>query len=389
MLTPRYRLRVAVIGTRGLPATHGGVEHAVEALAREGARAGHDITVYGRRGYAQEDHGVPGVRQQLLPTLATKHGEAAVHTFLAVLHILWHRRRYDVVHVHATGPALIASVLRLFRIPMVATIHGMDYEREKWGRVARTVLHLAARVAATVPDRTIVVSDELRRNLLERWGRDAICIGNGVDADALQGESEPIAELGGQPFVLYLGRIVREKRLDLLLEAYAGLDTDCRLVIAGASGHGDDHADEIAALAAADPRIHMVGPRYGAEKNWLLQHARAVVLPSDVEGLPIVVLEALATGRPVLVSDIPQNLQAITIDGTRYGRSFAQGDARSLARELRALLMVGRTWPDPRSAVAERLDWAAFARQTEHVYVDVMRARGRQPLIAVPPAITV
>lgn len=368
------RLRIAMIGTRGLPATHGGVEHAVEALALELAVRGHEVTVYGRRGYCDESwNRRQGVRQVALPTIRTKHLEAVVHTALATAHALV-RGRYDVVHYHATGPALFAIFPRIFRRPTVATIHGLDYRREKWGPFASAVLRIAARLAVTVPSATIVVSRELQRGLREAYGAETTYITNGVDFEGLDGPTEAVPELEGHDYVLFLGRIVPEKQVHVLIEAFRRLPTHQRLAIVGPSLHADDYLRQVRAAAGRDPRILFLGPRYGAEKAWLLRNASVFVQPSTLEGLPIALLEALACGTQVLVSDIPENVEAITIDGISYGQTFGASDVNDLSESLeRALTGETVSVSGAREATRTAFAWPRMTAETELVYLKVTK----------------
>lgn len=361
-------LRVAMIGTRGLPATHGGVEQAVQALAVQLARRGHDITVYGRAGYCDPDLTTfEGVRQISLPAVQQIYLEAVSHTTLATLHAIT-RERYDVVHFHATGPTLFSPLSRLRGVPTVATVQGLDYRREKWGPVATGVLRLAAKMAATVPTETIVVSEELRRVFAEHYGAEVTFIPNGVQYADLDGPASPVEDVGDD-FLLFLGRLVPEKQVHVLVEAFRRLDTTTSLVIAGPTNYAQEYFDSVRAIAGDDPRIRFVGPRYGPEKNWLLRQARGFVQPSTIEGMPIALLEAMACGLPVIVSDIPENVETVTLDGSCRGRVFRVGDVADLARALDDQLAAPAARDDDLAqAVRRRYDWEAIAEDTEAVY---------------------
>jgi glycosyltransferase involved in cell wall biosynthesis len=368
-------MRIAMIGSRGLPPTYSGIEQAIGALATRLAARGHEVTVYGRDGHAVAGaDGYDGVRQVILPSIRTKHAETVTHTALSTAHALA-RRRYDVIHFHATGPALFSVFARIRRVPSVATVHGLDWKREKWGAVATEVLKLGARVSATVPTETIVVSEELRKQLAQTYGARSTYIPNGVEFGDLD-ESEPVEGLSAGSFVLFLGRLVPEKQIHLLIEAFAQIDTEYKLVIAGPGGHADDYVAKLEELASSDPRVTLIGPRYAKEKTWLLRNARVVVQPSTLEGLPITVLEAHATGTEVLVSDIPENLAAITLDDRRMGTTFRTGDRADLTRALTAIIeRPPGPPPVPADVVKERYSWDEIALQTESVYQQA-HARG-------------
>jgi glycosyltransferase involved in cell wall biosynthesis len=284
------------------------------------------------------------------------------------------RRRYDVLHVHATGPALFSVLPRLFRQPVVATVHGEDWRREKWGPMARTVLRGGLRIAATVPDRTIVVSGELQRQLQASFGTGSVCIPNGVDPSRFE-LTTPVAGLEPGRFLLFLGRLVPEKGIHLLLRAFARTDLPHKLVVAGPGTHSSGYVDELRALAAADPRVMLTGPMYGPEKSWLLRNARLMVQPSTLEGMPIVLLEAAVCGCPCLVSDIPEHLEVVRSGGESLASIFRSGDEEAL---LSALTRAAGS-PDEirtetfRARVLDRYRWSSIAAATEQVYYEALR----------------
>jgi glycosyltransferase involved in cell wall biosynthesis len=371
-----------MIGTRGLPASDGGVEMSVEALSRELAKRGHRVTVYGRSGYCDaslRQH--EGVRQIPLPQINTKHLEAISHTMLATSHALI-RGDYDLVHFHATGPSLLSWLPQLKRVPTVVTIQGMDWKREKWGAGASQVLRLAARVAATIPDETIVVSRVLRELLMDNYGREAHYIPNGVDLSGMT-EEMPVEGLGERPFALFLGRIVPEKQVHLLIEAFSRLDGDFQLAIAGSSSHSDEYVETVTKVAAADERVILLGSRYGAEKAWLLRHAAIFVQPSTIEGLPIALLEALACDQFTIVSDIPENVETVTVAGDQpYGLVFRTGDGDDLTQKLAQALSPDSHLLEDTARVGqlvrERYDWERLTDETEHVYRQAIAGRAPQ-----------
>jgi glycosyltransferase involved in cell wall biosynthesis len=361
-----------MVGLRGIPATYGGVEAAVEALSVRLVERGHDVTVYARTSYrAERPTSVRGVSLRYLPQVDTKHLEAASHTLLAVVDAL--RRGFDVVHIHASGPALFSPLPRIARTPCVATVHALDWRREKWGGPASAVLRLGARVAATVPDRTIVVSRRLERELRERYGASPAYIPNGVDI-ADFAETTPIEGLS-PGFMLFLGRLVPEKGVHTLIEAYGRTDLEQPLVIAGPASHSGDYVERIRSLAERDPRVRFAGPRFGAEKAWLLRHAGVFVQPSTLEGMPIALLEALACGCNAVVSDIPEHLEVLDRD-PRAARVFRARDAGDLASKL---AQAATERPDldhsQRARLLEPYDWTRIAAETESVYREAIEGR--------------
>ncbi|MBA2637340.1 MAG: glycosyltransferase family 4 protein [Solirubrobacterales bacterium] len=370
-------LKIAMMGLRGIPATHGGIEYTAEALSLELADRGHDVTVYARNAYApSRDATYRGVKLRYLPQLDTKHLEAASHTVLAVLDAL-RMRRFDVLHIHATGPALFSVLPRLVGTPTVVTVHALDWRREKWGPMARGALRAGLRIAATVPDRTIVVSQELERHLREVFGGDPVHIPNGIDPGLFEA-TEPVEGLEPGGFLLFLGRLVPEKGIHTLLRAFARTNLRQRLVIAGPGTHSSQYVRELEQLAARDPRVTLLGPVYGPQKAWLLKNAALMVNPSTLEGMPIVVLEGGACARPLLLSDIPEHLEVVRENGTVHAATFPVGNETALAQELELAVA------DPhapargealRRLVLERYRWGTIAESTERVYEEALRVR--------------
>lgn len=382
-------LRVAMIGLRGIPASYGGVEKVVEDLSEELNDRGVDVTVYARRGYVPRGTTRVGrTRVVVLPFLPSKHLEAISHTALALLHALRRKRRYDVIHLHATGPSLLAFMPRLLGVPTVVTVHGLDWRREKWGPVASAVLRVAAWMAGRVPNATIVVSRDLGAWYQGRKGVDVEYIPNGVNGPEtleLQGAPPPEGLVGlvdvTKPFVLFLGRLVPEKQVLTLVEAFKLTELDAQLLVAGPSSHSDDYVREVEDASADDPRITLLGPRYDREKEWLLQNAAAFVQPSSVEGLPLALLEAISRGALPVVSAIGPNLEPVTErDGHVAVPVVKVGDREDLAAALiEALDRDWREHPEAgqsrlRESVQRRYSWPAVAAETEVVY---RRASGR------------
>lgn len=371
-------LSIAMIGTRGLPATYGGVEVAVEHLSRELVKRGHRVSVYGRSAYCDRQlRQMDGIQQIALPQINTKHLEALSHTMLSTMHAI-RRKDFNVIHFHATGPTMLSLVTRPIGLPTVATIHGLDWRREKWGIAARQTLRVAARVAATVPNRTIAVSADLARVLRSQYDASATYIPNGVDLGGLDRQS-PVEGLQPDRFILYLGRMVPEKQAHVLIRAFREVETDCRLAIVGPSSHSDGYVQEVQELAERDDRVLLLGPRYGAEKSWLLHNATAFVQPSTLEGLPIALLEALAVDRFTIVSDIPENVEAVTFAGGEpYGLVFRAGDIADLTVKLEMALSSDRRPTEDLlpvgDIVRERYDWQRIAAETETVYQQAVAA---------------
>ena len=368
------RLRVAMIGTRGVPATYGGVERAVEELSARLADAGHEVTVYCRTPYCPTrapSH--RGIRLRYLPCLDTKHLEAISHSFLATLDALV--RRYDIVHFHALGPGLCAPLARIGGLRVVTTVHALDFRRGKWGPFASRVLRLGALVAARVPNRTIVVSRQLADYFAAEYGCQAVVVPNGVDVRTHDRSAGRSGTSAGRHF-LFLGRLVPEKGVHTLIDAYRGLDTDIPLVIAGPSSHSDDYERQLRELARDDPRISFAGAVYGGDKAALTRDAYAFCQPSTVEGLPIVLLEMMSEAVCPIVSDIPEHLEVVSVNGSApTAVVFRADDTGSLREALTTALahpeLVAELGASARASVAERYSWRDIASSVASIYAEV------------------
>ena len=315
-------LRIAMIGARGVPATFGGVERHVEELGTRLAARGHQVIVYARTNYVEEQRDAwRGMSVRNLTTVDSKHLDAIVHSAKATIAAM--RDRVDVVHYHAVGPGLPSALPRFAsRAKVVHTIHGRDSERAKWSPAAQVVLRTAEWMSARVPDETIVVSRDLVEHYRRAHGRRTTYIPNGVDAPTARPPAV-IAERWGLTtgsYLLFLGRLVPEKAPDLLIRAFRRLPGDLRLVIAGGSSFTDEYVAELEREAADDPRVVLAGYVFGEQLDELYSNAAAFVLPSYLEGLPLTLLEAASYGTPVVASDIPPNLEIVGSDAPGHGR---------------------------------------------------------------------
>ncbi len=376
----RRRPRIAMIGLRGIPACDGGVEVAVSELAPRLVELGADVTVYARKSYqgsaARSDY--RGVRIKTLPTINTKHLEAIVHTFLSTLHATFHG--YDLIHYHALGNSLFAWIPRLFGKTSVVTVHGLDWQREKWGYVAKTVLRLGELAAVYAPNRTIAVSRKITGYVKSRYGREILYIPNGFSSPDPENttRSDVIEKHALERYVLFLGRLVPEKGVHVLIEAFSSLDTDCRLAIVGRGTHTSEYVERLRRSASENHRIVFTGALFGADKKAMFEHALVFVLPSTIEGMPITLLEAMSYGVPCVVSDIEENREVVEGED-RLAILFEAGNAADLRRALQeviehrdqAMEMAARA----RKYVLGNFGWDKIARDTFAAYGEVLSGR--------------
>ncbi len=367
-------MKVAFIGQKGLPATYGGVEHHVEELAVRLAARGHQACVYNRPSYnpsAPAEY--RGVAVVSLPSVATKHLDAITHVAVCTAHALRHDA--DIVHYHAVGPALLSWVPNLRGVCALATVHGRDWQRPKWGGLASFALHAGEWMAMHAPDETVVVSRSLAGELSSRYGRPAHYIPNGI---TLADGDDPsiLSEFGLEPgrYVLFASRLVPEKGAHYLAEAWRRLGSDMTLVMAGDSSFSADYVQSLRASCEHDGVV-FTGYVFGPRLATLFRQAALFVLPSDVEGLPLVLLEALGYGTPVLASDIPPNREVLG----GLGRTFAAGSVDDLARRLKAALdelpALREQASQAASWIAGVYDWDLIADQTIALYETALEAR--------------
>lgn len=307
-------MKIAILGTKGIPASWGGIERHVEELATRFVALGHDVTVYCRPYYTTTtDEFYKGVRLKKLPTVKSKNYDAVTHTLIATLHLLGHH--YDIVHYHAIGPGTFSFIPRIFGKKTVVTVHGLDWQREKWGRRAKTFLKLGERAAVKFPHATIVVSKFLKEYLEEKYHRPVHYIPSAVLDPVFMPPSiiKSLYGLGGGDYLLFVARLVPEKGCHFLIDAFKKVKTDKKLVIAGGSSHSDDYVRKLQSVA--DERVVFTGYVYGDQLHELYSSAYCYVHPSTIEGMPITLLEAVAYGRCVVASDIPPCLEVVKDNG--------------------------------------------------------------------------
>lgn len=385
------RLRIAMVGQRGLPATYGGVEHHVQELGARLVALGHEVIVYCRPNYSTEPvDSYRGMELRHLNTPDSKHFEAIVHSGGATLSAI--RDRVDIIHYHALGPGLVSPLPRWgSRVRVVQTVHGLDHERSKWGAFASRVLRFGCWLSARVPDATVVVSRALQDYYRDEHGRETTYIQNGVTVQRPSSTATTVLEDNGLTpggYVLFVGRLVPEKAPDLLLRTFQRLPRpDMKLVVAGGSSFTAEYVELLTELAAQDSRVVMPGYVHGAELADLYRHAALFVLPSDVEGMPLTLLEALSHGTPVVVSDIAPHVEVLHRDGPGQ-RIFRQGDGDDLLAKMTLALdhpRAERSGVPAMESLQEQYNWDDAALALERLYFAVLRGEPVSSADSQPP----
>jgi glycosyltransferase involved in cell wall biosynthesis len=361
-----------MIGQKGVPATYGGIEKHVEEIATRLAGRGHDVSVYSRLYYTPPGATCDGVKVPRRPSIHTKHLDTATHVaWCAVESMFGH---FDIVHFHALGPSVFAGLPRLTGARTAVTVHGLDWQRQKWGRAAAWLLRQCEYPAAHFPDRTIVVSRTLRAYFREHHRCDAAFIPNGTNLPEPR-PARKILQLGLTPgkYVLFVGRLVPEKGVHLLCEAFSQIDTDMKLALVGGHSFSQDYVKLLKGYES--DRIRLLDYVFGESLEELWSNAYMVAQPSTMEGLSIALLEALSYGRCVLLSDIPENLEVAETCSV----PFRSGDVRDLREKLEALLRdpsrVASFEARARAHIQQHYSWDRVAEATEDVYRAMLERR--------------
>jgi glycosyltransferase involved in cell wall biosynthesis len=372
-------MRIGLAGLKGIPATYGGVERAVEEIGARLASRGHDVTVFCRRHYTPKTASVHrGMRLLRLPSLETRRLDTLSHTGLSAIRCSV--ERLDVVHLHSLGNAPFIPWFRLGGARVVMTLHGLEWVQEKWRGTARAYFKACERPAVFWPDAVTSVSQHWGEDLVRRLGRPVRYIPNGVSIQKPQAP-DLIGGLGLAPrgYLLFLARLVPEKGAHYLIDAFRGLRTGMRLVVAGGASDGSAYAASLRRQAAGDPRILFTGFVFGDLWRELLSHSYLTVHPSESEGLSMGLLEAMAFSNAVLTSDIPENLEVI---GEDAGARFRCRDVEDLRRQLADLLASPERVASLRSLAVDRVrrrfDWDRIVDAYEEVLSMVLTSSQRR-----------
>ncbi|WP_026669972.1 glycosyltransferase family 4 protein [Butyrivibrio sp. AE3006] len=374
-------MKIAMIGHKRIPSREGGIEIVVEELSTRLVQMGHSVTAYNRKGKNVADKNADkeahklkrykGIRIVQVPTPDVKALNAVVYSFLATIMALF--GNYDVIHYHAEGPCAMLIIPHFFGIRTIATIHGLDWQRSKWGGFATKFLKFGEYIAARYADEVIVLSANVQQYFLDTYHRETIYIPNGVNKTEFR-EPDIITKKFGlekEKYILYLGRLVPEKGISYLVKAFSKLDTDLKLVIAGGGSHSDDYVKKIMDYSEKDKRIIMTGFVQGHILAELFSNCYMYVLPSDVEGMPISLLEALSYGRKCLASNIPENSEA----ALEYAQYFEKSNVDDLAKKLNECIKnpeIFHTDEEIMNYCDKRFNWEQVTGESARLYIDAI-----------------
>jgi len=362
-------MRIAMIGQKGIPASYGGIERHVEQISTLLAERGHRVFVYCRPYYTKIDKKFNGVDLIKLPSIRTRHLDCASHTLVSTAHVL--SMKVDVVHYHALGPSALSFIPRLAGIPTIATVHGLDWRGGKWGKIATWVLQRCEYAACHFPNRTIVVSNILKKHFESKYKREVIYIPNGVSLGKVV-EPKNISNLGITPqdYYLYVGRLGAEKGCHILIQAFVNAKTKRKLVMVGSAHMNTAYEHYLRSLA--DQRVLFTGPIYGDLLTELWNGAYAVIHPSITEGMSLSLLEAMAHGKCIITSDIPENLEVVG----DAALTFSSGDASSLSKMIETADVNSELVQELGAKAIKRakdcFDWNMIVERIEEVYKEVL-----------------
>ena len=382
-------MKIIMLGHKRIPSREGGVEIVVEELASRMAVKGHDVTVYNRKGNHvsgaenglmeyKKSYEYRGIHVKTVFTLPNKSLNAIVYAFLATLKACV--TKCDVVHFHAEGPCAMLPLAKLFGKKCVATIHGLDWQRAKWGGFATRFLLFGEKMAAKFADEVIVLSSGVQEYFQKEYARKTLLIPNGIEKPQIC-EAEEITKKYGlerEKYILFLARLVPEKGAHTLMEAYRKSNLTIPLVIAGGGSHSGDYENEIKELAdeinrevvvSAAPdtksedirmkKVILTGFIQGKVLEELYSNALFYVLPSEIEGMPLSLLEAMSYGNICLTSDIVEN----TVVTEQYGFAFQNRDVESLRAMLEKLTV--------KQHVFSRYNWDEVVNRTLECYESI------------------
>jgi len=370
------KLKIAMFGHKRIPSREGGIEVVVEELSTRMVKYGHNVTCYNRKGHnvagAEFDNKkiseYKGVKLKYVFTISKRGLAAMTASLSASLKTAF--GKYDIVHIHAEGPAFMCWIPKLLGKRVIVTIHGLDHKRAKWGRLASAYIMMGEKNAVKFADEIIVLSKGIQDYFMTTYGRVTRFIPNGVN-EAKKRPVDLIREKWGlekDNYILYLGRIVPEKGGRYLIEAYKQVRTDKKLVIAGGSSDTDDFMSELKNMAKDDDRIIFTGFVQGRVKHELYSNAYIYVLPSELEGMPLSLLEAMSYGNCCLTSDISENVEVVE----NKAITFRKGDINDLKNKLEMLCDhpdIVQIYKDgAEKFILKKYDWDNVVKKTMDLY---------------------
>ena len=378
-------MKIAMIGHKRIPSREGGVEIVVEELSTRLVKNGHRVDVYNRKGNNVQDKNADknnkklkeykGVKIITIPTINKKGIDALLYSIIATIRALF--GKYDVIHYHAEGSCAMLWLPHLFGIKTVATIHGLDWQRSKWGGLATKYIKFGEKIAAKYADEIIVLSKNVQEYFKNTYNRDTKFIPNGVNRPETI-EPNIIKQkygLNKNEYILFLARIVPEKGLHYLIEAFNKIKTNKKLVIAGGASHTNEYLLQIKKSVESNKNIIMTGFVQGRELEELYSNCYLYCLPSDIEGMPLSLLEAMSYGNACLVSDIPENADVVSEKGITFKKSNTENLKEKLLYLLKNEEIVKKLKEESSDYVCQKFNWNETTAKTEKIYNDIIKRK--------------
>ncbi|MHB8882706.1 MAG: glycosyltransferase family 4 protein [Thermodesulfovibrionales bacterium] len=368
-------MKISFVGVKGLPYC-GGIERFTEEVGTRLVAKGHEVTVYTMRHYGMQGGMFQGMHIRTVPSVRGRSLEKLTSSFMASLYESFGGNA-DIVHFHAFGPAAFCFIPRLMNRKVVVQGHGIEWQRSKWGAAGKLLLRLLERPSVRFPHEVTVVSHVQKEYLAEKYGRASVYIPSGVNPPEFE-KPGLIKQYGlqGDDYILFAARLVREKGLHYLIESYKRLKTDMKLVIAGDAEHESDYKAEIHRIAGGNEKIIFTGFATGALFRELLTNCHVFVLPSEIEGLSTALLEAMSYRNCCLVSDIPENREALG----GHGYLFKNRDIDDLTEKLAFLSTNGNAAnackQRAQTFALEQYSWEKIAGQYEDLYQGLLNGHG-------------
>lgn len=371
-------MKIAMLGHKRIPSREGGVEIVVEELSTRMASKGNDVICYNRRGKHVMNKEkkqnrlkkYKGVNLKYVLTIDKKGLAALTSSFFATICALFSKA--DVVHYHAEGPCAWMWIIKWFsKKKIVATIHGIDWQRAKWGGFATKYIKHGEKVAVKYADEIIVLSKNVQDYFKETYGRGTVFIPNGVSKpDILKANIiKNKYSLSKDEYILFLGRIVPEKGIHYLIDAFNNIKTDKKLVIAGGSSDTDTYYNELKELAKGNKNIIFTGFVEGKELDELYSNAYIYCLPSDLEGMPLSLLEAMSYGNCCLTSDIQECAEVIQDIGIVFKKSDVNDFSKKLQELLNNSKEVSKYKNEAQNYILNKYNWDDIVDKTLELYI--------------------
>ena len=370
-------MKIAMFGHKRIPSREGGVEIVVEAISTRMVAKGHEVVCYNRGGHhvsgsafdAVQSKEYRGVQLKKVPTLEKKGLAAVTSSFFAALAASFSKAK--VVHIHAEGPAFMCWLPKLFGKKVVVTVHGVDWQREKWkDGFGSKYIRAGEKMAVRFADEIIVLSKNVQNYFRETYGRETVFIPNGVTEPEIV-PAEDIRQrfdIEKDSYILFLGRLVPEKGIHYLIEAYHSLKTDKKLVVAGGGSDSDEYVTRLHELADQDPNIIFTGFIQGKMLEELYSNAYIYILPSDVEGMPLSLLEAMSYGNCCVVSDIPECTEVVADKAVVFPKSDVEALRETLQTLCDSPAGVEEYKSTAQAYICQKYNWEDITDKTLELY---------------------